>query len=365
MSIREDHSRFKDIVRGRIKENFKKYVTQGEMIGKRENDFVKIPVPSIDLPRFKYGPKQRGGVGQGQGQAGDPINGEPQDGSGEAGNQPGQHELEATLSMEELAEILGEELELPDIQPKGRSRIDVVKSKYSGIAPVGPEGLRHFKSSYKRALKRYISSGTYSPDEPVIIPIRQDMRYRSFKPVVQPQTNAVVIYMMDVSGSMGEEQKEIVRLESFWINTWLKKHYKGLETRFIIHDATAKEVDEKTFFSTSESGGTLISSAYKLAMEIVQADYPVDQWNIYPFHFSDGDNWSGEDTRLCMRLLHEFFLPNVNQFGYGQVESKYGSGQFAKDLEREFPNDDRLVISKIETRDKILDSIKDFLGKGK
>jgi uncharacterized sporulation protein YeaH/YhbH (DUF444 family) len=365
MAIREDHSRFKDIVRGRIKENFKKYVTQGEMIGKRENDFVKIPVPSIDLPRFKYGPKQRGGVGQGQGQAGDPLNAEPQDGSGEAGNQPGQHELEATLSMEELAEILGEELELPDIQPKGRSRIDVVKSKYSGIAPVGPEGLRHFKSSYKRALKRYISSGTYHPDEPVIIPIKQDMRYRSFKPVVQPQTNAVVIYMMDVSGSMGEEQKEIVRLESFWINTWLKKHYKGLETRFIIHDATAKEVDEKTFFSTSESGGTLISSAYKLAMEIVQADYPFDQWNIYPFHFSDGDNWSGEDTRLCMRLLHEFFLPNVNQFGYGQVESKYGSGQFAKDLEREFPNDERLVISKIETRDKILDSIKDFLGKGK
>jgi uncharacterized sporulation protein YeaH/YhbH (DUF444 family) len=177
--------------------------------------------------------------------------------------------------------------------------------------------------------------------------------------------NAVVIYMMDVSGSMGEEQKEIVRLESFWINTWLKKHYKGLETRFIIHDASAKEVDEKTFFSTSESGGTLISSAYKLCQEIIEKDYPPSDWNIYPFHFSDGDNWSGEDTRLCMRLLSEFFLPNVNMFGYGQVESKYGSGQFLKDLEREFPNEEQLVVSKIENRDKILSSIKDFLGKGK
>lgn len=365
MAIREDHSRFRDIIRGRIKENFKKYVSQGEMIGKRENDFVKIPVPYIDIPRFKYGPKQRGGVGQGQGSPGDPMNGEPQEGTGEAGNQPGEHQLEVDVSMEDLAQILGEELELPDIKPKGRPKMDAIKNRYNGIAPVGPAGLRHFKSSYKRALQRYISSGVYTPETPVIVPIRGDFRYRSFKPVVQPQANAVVIYMMDVSGSMGEEQKEIVRLESFWINTWLKKHYKGLEARFIIHDATAKEVDEKTFFSTSESGGTLISSAYKLTKEIIEADYPPNEWNIYPFHFSDGDNWSGEDTRLCMRLLQEFFLPNVNQFGYGQVESKYGSGQFAKDLEREFPNDERLVVSKIENRDKILGSIKDFLGKGR
>ena len=365
MSIREDQGRFRDIVRGKIKENFKKYVTHGEMIGKRENDLVKIPVPSIDIPRFKYGPKQRGGVGQGSGKPGDPMNGEPQEGTGEAGDQPGQHQIEVGITMDELATILGEELELPDIKPKGRPRQEATKNKYSGMAPVGPAGLRHFKSSYKKALQRYISSGVYTPENPVIVPQRGDFRYRAFKPVAKPQASAVVIYMMDVSGSMGEEQKEIVRLESFWINSWLKKHYKGLETRFIIHDATAKEVDEQTFFSTSESGGTLISSAFKLAKDIIEQDYPPDKWNIYPFHFSDGDNWSGEDTRLCMKLLQEFFLPNVNQFGYGQVESKYGSGQFAKDLEREFPDDDRLVISKIENRDKILSSIKDFLGKGR
>lgn len=233
------------------------------------------------------------------------------------------------------------------------------------MAPVGPEGLRNFKQSYKKALKRYITAGTYDPKEPVIIPIRPDFRYKSFKKVIQPQTRAVVIYMMDVSGSMGDEQKEIVRLESFWINTWLKRHYKGLETRFIIHDAAAKEVDEDTFFRTSESGGTLISSAYKLAQQMIEADYPSQDWNIYPFHFSDGDNWSGEDTRLCVRLLKEFFLPQVNVFSYGQVESKYGSGQFLKDLQKEFSGDERLTLSQVESKDKILDSIKDFLGKGK
>jgi len=364
MSIREDHNRFRDIVKGKIKEDLRKYVSQEEMIGKRENEFVKIPIPHIEIPNFRYGPKQQGGVGQGDGQPGDPS-GDPQDGQGQAGSEAGQHMVEVELSIEELADILGEKLELPRIEPKGNKNIEAVKTKFTGLAPVGPESLRQFKQTYKKALKRYISSGVYDPKDPAIIPIRRDFQYRTFKQVKKPYTKAVIIYMMDVSGSMGEEQKEIVRIESFWINTWLKKHYKGLETRFIIHDAAAKEVDEQTFFRTSESGGTLISSAYKLCQEIIEQDYNPNEWNIYPFHFSDGDNWSGEDTRICIQLIRDFFLPRVNVFSYGQVESKYGSGQFLKDLQKEFPKEEGITLSQIESKDKILDSIKDFLGKGK
>ena len=171
--------------------------------------------------------------------------------------------------------------------------------------------------------------------------------------------------MMDVSGSMGDEQKEIVRTESFWINLWLKSQYKDIEIRYIIHDATAKEVDEETFFKTRESGGTLISSAYKLCREIIQEDYNPEEWNIYPFHFSDGDNWSSDDTKLCLDLLNDYILPASNMFGYGQVESRYGSGQFYKDLAQAYgkKNED-VVLSKIKNRDAILDSIKEFLGKG-
>ncbi len=88
------------------------------------------------------------------------------------------------------------------------------------------------------------------------MPIREDKRYRSWSTTPQPQSNAVIIYMMDVSGSMGDEQKEIVRIESFWIDTWLRSQYQGLESRYIIHDAVAKEVDRDTFFHTRESGGT-------------------------------------------------------------------------------------------------------------
>jgi uncharacterized protein len=170
---------------------------------------------------------------------------------------------------------------------------------------------------------------------------------------------------MDVSGSMGDEQKEIVRIESFWIDAWLTKQYKGLESRFIIHDAIAREVDRETFFHTRESGGTMISSAYKLCAQIVSAEYPADEWNIYPFHFSDGDNWSMDDTLSCVELLRTQLLPKVNMFAYGQVESPYGSGQFIKDLKEHFAKDERVVTSEIRDKDAVVGSIKDFLGKGK
>ncbi len=191
------------------------------------------------------------------------------------------------------------------------------------------------------------------------------MRYRSWKTEEEPIANAVIVYMMDVSGSMGDEQEEIVRIESFWIDAWLRKQYKGLETRFIIHDAVAREVDRDTFFKTRESGGTMISSAYKLCHQILEADYPAAEWNIYPFHFSDGDNWSVDDTLQCIELLKTKLLPISNMFCYGQVESPYGSGQFIKDIREHLAKDERVVTSEIRDRDAIVGSIKDFLGKGK
>ena len=259
---------------------------------------------------------------------------------------------------------MAEELELPNIEPKGTSSIETSSVKYTGIRPTGPESLRSFKRTYKTALRRMISSGEYDPDFPIVVPRREDRRYRSFNVENKPTTNAVIIYMMDVSGSMGDEQKEIVRIESFWIDTWLRSQYKGLESRYIIHDATAREVDQQTFFHTRESGGTMISSAYRSCIEIIDADYPSDEWNIYPFHFSDGDNWSVDDTVQCMKLLKQSIVPRVNMFGYGQVESPYGSGQFIKDLQEHFGEENKVTLSEIKNRDMIYDSIKEFLGKG-
>jgi hypothetical protein len=364
--VERDLNRFRHIVRGRIKKNLRKYMSHGEMIGRQGKRYVSIPLPQIDIPQFRYGTKQSGGVGQGDGQEGDPIaQGDEQQGQGEAGSEPGSHILEVDVTLEELAQILGEELQLPNIEPKGKKNIITEKDRYSGIRKTGPESLRHFKRTYREALRRQIASGDYDPDDPVIIPVRDDMRYRSWKETLQPESNAVIIYMMDVSGSMGSEQKELVRITAFWIETWLRYQYKEIDIRYIVHDAAAKEVDQDTFYHIREGGGTKISSAYKLCHKLIEERYPPEEWNIYPFHFSDGDNWGGGDTRDCISLLQKDLLPKVNMFCYGQVRSLYGSGRFAHDLEEYVHSDDRLVIGEIADREDIYDVIKEFLGKGK
>jgi sporulation protein YhbH len=363
--IDQDLQRFRKLVRGKVKSNLSKYISRGEMIGKKGNDLVSIPLPSINLPQFRYGKKNSGGVGVGPGQPGQPLT-QPQDGEGEpqAGDQPGGHILEVDLTLEELADILGEELALPRIQPRGERNIVTEKDKYTSIRNVGPESLRHFKRTYKRALKRQIAAGTYNPLEPRVIPVREDKQYRSWKETPKPDAVAAVIYMMDVSGSMTDEQKDIVRIEAFWIDTWIKKHYKGVETAYIIHDAVAQEVDEHTFYHTRESGGTKISSAYELCNRVIDTRYPPSQWNVYAFHFSDGDNW-GDDVPKCIDLLTEQLLPKLNLFGYGQVESPYGSGEFFEHVHELVDDHKNVVVSRIPDREAILDSIKEFLKTGR
>jgi sporulation protein YhbH len=366
MKIDRDRTRFREIVRGKIRENLRKYITHGEMIGRKGKELVSIPLPQLDVPHFRYGHNGRGGVGQGEGEVGQPVaRGDQDGGTGEAGSDPGAHILEVDVSLEELAAILGDELELPRIQPKGRANIVQEKTRYNSVRRTGPESLRHFKRTYVQALKRQITEGVYDRVDPRVVPIKDDRRYRSWDTTPEPETNAVIIYLMDVSGSMTDDQKTIVRTEAFWIDTWLKSQYDGVERRYIIHDAAAKEVDEETFYHTRESGGTRISSAYKVCSDLIDKTFSPDDWNVYCFQFSDGDNW-GEDNRLAIQLLREKLLTRCNLFCYGQVESTYGSGEFLKALENAFGKEhDNLVLSEIENKDAIFDSIKKFLGKGK
>ena len=213
--------------------------------------------------------------------------------------------------------------------------------------------------------------GEYDPANPVIVPIREDFRYRSFDEVRKPQSNAAIVYMMDVSGSMGDEQKELVRLEAFWIDTWLRRNYEGIESRYIVHDVRAAEVDRKTFFSLREDGGTRISSAYQCCKDLLDSSYDPAAWNIYLFHFSDGDNSSEADNRLSVKLIEEQLAPRANMFGYCQVASAYGSGNFINVLREAFPDNlmdehgPRLICSKVNTKDDIYDSLKTLFQPGR
>lgn len=367
LPIEQDTSRFRQIVRGKIKQNLRRYMSNGELIGRQGKDIVSIPVPQVNLPRFTFGSVGNGGVGQGEGNPGDPL-GPPQpgDGSGEAGDAPGRHILEVDVSLDELAAMLAEELELPRIEPKGNENIESEAARYNEIRRVGPESLRHFKRTYREALKRQIASGTYNPQRPVIIPVREDRRYRSFQRLPKPESSAVIIYMMDVSGSMGDYEKRLVRLTAFWIDTWLKSNYRKIERRYIVHDAAASVVDEHAFYHLRQSGGTMISSALRLCHQLIENQYDPAGWNIYLFQFSDGENWDSDNPK-ALNLLREHLLPAANLYCYGQVsEYRYSAydGAFINQLEH-LNNADNMVRSRIPNEDAIHDALKTFLGKGK
>ncbi len=354
--IESDLNRFRQIVRGRVREELKHHLGRQELIGKQGDRLIAIPVPHLELPRFAH---DYGGKDVAQGPA-------PQGGEGRgAGDEPGKHILDAEFTVEELAHMLGEALELPRIRPKGHDALDRSAGRYSGIASAGPESLRHFRRSYRQALRRLLVSGAYDPRRPRVALVHADRRYRAFKPNPQPRANAAILYVMDVSGSMGDEQKEIVRIESFWIDAWIRSHYRGVRTVFLVHDVAAKEVDRELFFRLHEAGGTAISSAYELAARVIKERFPPDDWNLYLLQFTDGENFSRQDTEKCLDVMAGAILPALNLFGYVQVEVQGSHGDFYDALHARLHDDERVALSRVPDRDSVVDSIRALLGRGR
>ena len=137
LKISKDHQRFRQIVKGRIRKDLRKFLTRGELLGKEGKHLVSIPVPGIDLPHFRYGDNNDQGVGQGEGEAGQQVDGDAE-GIGPGGTEPGAHILEVEVSLEELADILGEELQLPRIEPKATTTSPPSKSVTAASASPDP-----------------------------------------------------------------------------------------------------------------------------------------------------------------------------------------------------------------------------------
>ncbi len=371
-----EKKRLGEKIKEKLKEGLKQYVTDESFVGQQGRRLVRVPIYGLRLPRFEVDPTKRGGVGTGDGEPGQPLpgQGKPQKGPGKgqgAGNDEGEHVIEVDVDLDEMLDIIGEMLALPNIQEKGKKKkIISERIRYDNLRKVGPEATLDIRRTVKNAIIRSIMSGDYQPERdehPIFQIARDDKRHKVWEVVQQRTTNAVIIAMMDISGSMGDEQKDIVRTEMFWIESWLKRQYKGLEIVYIVHDTKARMVDQETFYRISEGGGTNISSAYHLCRQAMEDLYHPKDWNIYPFHFSDGDNWSSDDDTQCIDLLKKHILPHVNQFSYAQVVSKWGSGKFKEVLEKQLSEQERknLVISVIKEKDGILESIKEFLGDGR
>ena len=366
-SIDRDVGRFKQILRGKVRENLRKYITHGEMIGRTGRELVSIPVPAIDIPHFRHGQKGSGGVGQGEGEVGQPVGkGQGQEGTAKArpATSPALTSARSKSRSRSWPTCWATRSNCPTSSPRAKNRSRAARTSYTSIRQTGPDSLRHFKRTFKRALKRQVTLDNYNFDNPVVIPMREDERFRSWKTVTEPESNAAVIYMMDVSGSMTDDQKEIVRIESFWIDTWLKRQYDGVQRRYIVHDAAAHEVDEDTFYRTRESGGTriIVGLPGRLADHHPRLSAVRMEHLLLPVLRR---RQLGRRQRRLPEVPHGRPAPLLNLFCYGQVESPYGSGDYIRELRKICEKFDNLILSEIDGKEAIYDSIKEFLGTGK
>lgn len=147
-----------------------------------------------------------------------------------------------------------------------------------------------------------------------------DLRYNNMIRQPTPTTSAVMFCLMDVSGSMTQEIKDLAKRFFVLLHLFLKRHYEKTDVVFIRHHTKADEVDEDEFFYSRETGGTVVSSALELMNTIIRERYPTDSWNIYAAQASDGENWQ-DDSSKCRNLLVKNLLPLLQYFAYVEISS--------------------------------------------
>jgi uncharacterized sporulation protein YeaH/YhbH (DUF444 family) len=331
--VQEDRKYFRDVVAGRTRKKLGRLVESGKFVRARPKGGKLITyIKGIKQPFFAHGDNGEG-VGRGPGKEGDQVGYDPDEGDG-TGNEAGEGEgdgIAVAVDMEEVYKIM-EELKLPNMKPKPSEVFEEVKKRYNDISKVGPESLRHTRRTMMEAIKRLAAIGELdklhkvpgcSVPVKMITPINSDRRYRQYKEIRIPTSNAVIFFARDCSGSMSEHHCDVVSDMSWWIDCWIRRFYKRLDRVYFVHDARALEVNEEEFYTIRNMGGTKCSSAFEAVAEQIENRYPPSKFNIYLFYFTDGDNW-GEDHASLMRIMEEKLGPEVvNMIGFTQVYS-YG-----------------------------------------
>ncbi|MET0785133.1 MAG: sporulation protein YhbH, partial [Paenisporosarcina sp.] len=317
----QDQQRHMDKVKEAIKNNLPDLISEESIIMSNGRDVIKIPIRSLDEYKIRYNYDQSKHVGQGDGdsQIGDILASEPSKGKSgqgqgkEAGDTPGQDFYEAEVTLEELQEVLFKELELPNLEQKETADHTIEKIEFNDIRRKGLMGNIDKKRTILTAIKRNATKGKAE-----IAPIHNDdLRFKTWNDVIKPDSKAVVLAMMDTSASMGVFEKYMARSFFFWMTKFLRTKYETVEIEFIAHHTEAKVVSEEDFFSKGESGGTICSSAYEKAIELIEQKYHPSRFNIYPVHFSDGENMN-RDNEKCVKLVNEL-MEVSSMFGYGEV----------------------------------------------
>jgi sporulation protein YhbH len=324
-----DRRRHKQKIDRAIKEGIHHIVADESIIGeKNDKKKFRIPVRGIKEYRFVYGdnngnkkvgsaPGKDVGRGQKIGEDQKQQGGKPN----KAGGDKGEEFYDVEITMEELAQYLFADLNLPELKRRQLASISVEKLKRHGYRPDGILPRLDKKKSAIARIKRMKAAG-FDPEkaeEGESFPFHdEDLKFRHFKQTPKPCTNAVVFFIMDVSGSMDQDKKFLARSFYFLYYQFLRMKYETIDIVFISHDTEAREVEENDFFNKSTSGGTFASSGLTLALDIIYKRYHPSSWNIYVAQASDGDNFA-EDNEKFLKEVDR--ISEVSQvYGYCEIE---------------------------------------------
>jgi uncharacterized sporulation protein YeaH/YhbH (DUF444 family) len=372
-----NQQRFLKRYKAQVREAVARAVAQRKIADTAQGGNVTIPSRDLNEPTFSVGQggmrervlpgndsfntgdriaRPQGGGGQGSGQASD---------SGE-----GEDAFTFALTREEFLEFFFEDMELPDLVKTQLAQITKSKLKRGGYRNDGtPSNLaivrtmreslgrrialaapyRHQLARINEAIAAEIAQRVDAAGEPFDDAANQqadarlaalraeherltgriarvpfidefDLRYNNRIAQPRPVAQAVMLCIMDVSGSMDENRKELAKRFFILLHLFLTRHYERIEIVFIRHHTTAAVVDEEGFFNSRESGGTLVSSALELALETNKERFPAELWNVYVAQASDGDNWDS-DSPKCHDLLVNELLPRVQYYTYVEIDA--------------------------------------------
>lgn len=365
-----DRLRHRRKVREAIRGNIADIIAEESIIGQSRDKIIKVPIRGIREYRFVFGDNEPGvGAGNGDTEPGQVVGeaGGNGNGPGSPGNRPGIDYYETDITLEELIDIMFEDLELPDMERKKLREVqaDTVR-KHKGFRRVGVRAHLDKRRTATSRLRRRIATRGSAPDAsaPRFPFHRDDLKYRRLVADLRLQSNAVVLCIMDTSGSMDTMKKYLARSFFFLLYQFVHTRYHNVEVVFIAHDTRAREVSEEEFFSKGESGGTMISSGYNKALEIVQDRYHPTLWNLYAFHCSDGDNWP-HDNGAALAAAREL-CGVCNLFGYGEIKP-LNSGSYGDSLLELFDEVDakNFHALMIENKEDIWPSFRRFLSREK
>jgi len=363
----EDRRRHRELVEKSIKENIGDIISEESIIGQAKNKKIKIPIRGLKEYYFKYGSNQKGiGSGDGSEKKGDRYHkGKYTNGNGDAnqaGNEEGEDIYETEITIEDAIQYLFEDLDLPYLYRKQFTEIQSDSTgKRWGIQTKGiPPRISKKHTVIEKIKRKKQIQRNQSVDENERFPFhKDDIRYFRIQPKLKRDSNAVIICIMDTSGSMGQTKKYLARSFYFLLYQFVRIKYLHVEVVFIAHTTVAKEVTEDEFFHKGESGGTYISSGYQKALEIIKERYNPEVWNVYAFHCSDGDNW-GEDNQKAIESAIEL-CKVCNMFGYGEIKtSTYTSTIMHKYMEEiKEPN---FAMVKISSKEEVWSAFVELLN---